>query len=100
MDTIMFSEIIRRKRHLTNLFYNESRGLKLTNAAANATKAQQIRHHMAIILDLLNPLDWILWGDSQNSGKNYYDTKIQMYSYVLLGGDNMQDISFRMINQL
>ena len=48
----------------------------------------------------LNPLDWILWGDSQNSGKNYYDTKIQMYSYVLLGGDNMQDISFRMINQL
>ena len=47
MDTIMFSKIIRRKRHLTNLFYNESEGLKLTNAAANATKAQQIRHHMA-----------------------------------------------------
>ena len=48
METIMFSHIIRRKRHLTNLFnYNESEGLKLTNAAANATKAQQIRHHMA-----------------------------------------------------
>ena len=55
---------------------------------------------ITMAIDLLNPLDWILWGDSQNSGKNYYDTKIEMYSYVILGGDNMQDISFRMINQL